>query len=359
MWCIVMTRTLSLMVSGLIPCFFCAATFASDKMPLSRRLSVNKHGVNSIEFSADGSRIVVGYDDSLSIWRVADARLVEQRALLGVGDGPVNNAHFSMDGKQVVHVSDRQVKAYEINSKSACQVLLETGTGKVGPHQMDLSPDGTLLAVTGVDSDPAAKRKVDVGKLIVYDLKARRTRMSVLLLDQTPDSLRFAPDGMSLVVAGSGMLRFYSMKEFKETKRIKTRANQNHGYDAIEFSPDGTKVVVRIQFSGFELWDVVCAKKVRELAVAGDIVCESRIVSREFTFSPDGKTIAMSPCAGRIELRDVSTGKLLSVVFTNELITALAFSPKGNVLASGSIGSRGELILWNVKQMLSRGVKAK
>lgn len=331
----------------------CVVATAGEEPSLSRRLQKYEYGVNSIKFSRDGTRIVVGTDDTLAVWRVSGGQLIEKREFV-IGDLGVYEAQLYKKGKSVIYVLHGKVMTYDLNSSRKSRVLFETGmVNSDRQFIMDVSPDGMLVAVAG--SDASSESKFAQGTLTIHDLRTRKSRKHAFGSRFLPNAVRFAPNGKSLAIAGDQHVRLLSLVTFKKTKDIDMSADI---IDAIAFSPDGTKILARCSGRSYELWDIRQGKRLRKFAQ--DLKKgETRITSRACAFSPDGKLIALSPCEGRIELRETSTGNLVSAVSTKELINVLTFSPKGDILASGGDVSTGELHLWDVKQILRRGVKSK
>src|SRR5688500_19458793 len=58
-------------------------------------------------------------------------------------------------------------------------------------------------------------------------------------------------------------------------------------------------------------------------------------VPRELSFSPDSKTLATSSVDSTIKLWDLETGKLKTVLRNPSALASLAYSPDGQLLATG------------------------
>jgi len=74
------------------------------------------------------------------------------------------------------------------------------------------------------------------------------------------------------------------------------------------------------------------------------------------TFSPDGRLLAVSSDGGTIQLWDVSTDlvqSLLTIAGHRKQITDLAFSPDGDQLATSSLD--GTVVLWDIAQSIDQG----
>ena len=151
-------------------------------------------------------------------------------------------------------------------------------------------------------------------------------------------SLVFTPDGKGLVTAGGDNLpRLWDVatgKLLREFTNIPKPQIINTSYCAVSgatLSPDGRILAVRSgQMGNLYLLETATGKRLHEFTCEGTY---SRLpwLALDFAFSPDGKAIA-ARLDGRLELRDVATGRLLWQEKEKGTV-GLAFSPDGKVLA--------------------------
>lgn len=154
--------------------------------------------VNSIAFSADGSRVAVACGE-LRVWNLRTGRL----QVLGSQNDGITKVAFSPDGTRIA--STRILKRDEANGTPDVDIWdLRTGNkhsiGNYGGNwggwsaPVSFSPDGTQLAAGGGD-----------GVVRIWDPESGRMR-SLRIFDRTDDrveSIAFSPDGKR-IVAGSG-----------------------------------------------------------------------------------------------------------------------------------------------------------
>ena len=204
--------------------------------------------------------------------------------------------------------------------------------------------------------------------------------------------IAFSPDGIRLAVATSMGVWLYDAKTFDE---IALLTGHKEAVTAVAFSPDGTKLasVSGFHFPGtLKLWDVKTGQNIATLHVKSgsvnsvafspdgnklawadqlwdvktkqqlDILKDNRLF--EVAFSPDGKILAgtgISAIArtrsGIIKLYDAETGQLINTLAATQRtklsestkrISSIAFSPDGQLLASGSANG-GTIKLWDVE----------
>jgi WD40 repeat protein len=110
---------------------------------------------------------------------------------------------------------------------------------------------------------------------------------------------------------------------------------------SVAFNPDGKTLASGSEDGTIKLWDVAIGKNLATLKLKVDEV-EVNCV----TFSPDGKTLA-GGTEERIELWDVASRKNTVSLTHGDAVLAIAFSPGGETLASGSTG--GTIKVWNMR----------
>lgn len=201
-------------------------------------------------------------------------------------------------------------------------------------HSLDISPDGSLLAI-GDDDSTIRLWKTLSGKK-VKDLRSQRYAAMVVA---------FSPDGSLIASGGPG-----EEVILWDTKPGRSRAHlDSPDTHSLAFSPDGRMLVTVAGNEYFpetlalQVWDIEAAMSVE--AIPLDVQPAS------IAFSPDGTLLATSSVGGDLQLWNVDGQTIIERLTLdndeNLNIRGLAFSPDGRVLASGSNG--GLARLWDVE----------
>ena len=257
----------------------------------------------SVSISSDGKYIAAGSgvqyswgivkDNTARIWETSSGRLIHSFTEYS---GHVNCVTFSPDGRVLATGSeDKTIKFWNVETGEKLSTISE-GIGKVS--SIAFSPDGQTLAIGNLNN--AVKLlNVAVGETLKTLLEERKTILIALI---TP--VQFSPDGQSLA--------------------------------SISLPPLNDSCIV--------VWNLKTQQKPREFRF--------RTTLPEFcdmAFHPNSRLLAV-PDEKIIRLWNIETGYELDS-FSEHVNTAcaVAFSPNGQILASGDMG--GSIKLWDATTM--------
>ena len=244
-----------------------------------------------------------------------------------LGKGKIHEIQYSPDGTILAVASGIGIWFYDTRTHQEISLLTEH-TSVV--DCLAFSPDGRFLASGSKD-----------GTILLWGYKSADGSVSVqtkLTVDRGEISglnLAFSPDGKTLASGTDDTIQFWDTIT-GEQKSALTSFNT-----FLSFSPDGTTIIVCVDRNGtISLWNPITGK--HKKTVPGHI---DRVAS--VALSPNGKTIAMGSDDGPIHLYDLDTSKNKITLFGHkEYVQCLAFSSDGKMLVSGS---RDQTVrLWDV-----------
>jgi len=154
-------------------------------------------------------------------------------------------------------------------------------------------------------------------------------------------SVAYSPDGNTLA-SGSLQIKLWDVVTGQETRTLAPYPLAPN-WNTVVFSPDGSSLAsITSLFETVKLWDVATGQEIRALIGHTDQVLS-------VAYSPDGNILATGSDDGTIKLWDVATGQELRTFrgrYTLAyLFQSIAFSPDGNTIASGSLET---IKLWDV-----------
>jgi WD40 repeat protein/serine/threonine protein kinase len=136
------------------------------------------------------------------------------------------------------------------------------------------------------------------------------------------------------------------------TKEVVTRLASNGQAMSLAFDPSGRRLAVYGDDRSVSLWDLESKKIAKRFAAAGPDGLFKGVVR----FSPSGNWLAIGETDGHVHLVDAGTCEVrISFRAASEGITALAFSPDGMLLASGSGYANSAVQLWKIPSGDSEG----
>jgi WD40 repeat protein len=330
---------------------------ASDSTPISH-----------LAFSADDKNLVTGMStETITSWPIAsNTPKLKHSALLADNPqdeaGPLPLVAFSADAKRVVTIG-RQMIVWDVATTKKIKEISITSDDP--PNQVLFSRDGSTMAIrtagtsvrllnTSTWKEIASVRSLaasssfvsgvvfgDRGKTLavsaadktirVWSAKVGEELRTIERESSTTPFIAISPDGSLIATpeswSGSGYgARVVRRADGKEVGKLNDLSSSPEG---VAFSPDGKTVFVALSYGLLE-WNPTSGavtKKLPRVYASG----------YRFAFAPDRSAIFYDGAPRRSELWDIATEKKrFDMVGHSGEIRAVAYSPRGDVVASGA-----------------------
>lgn len=282
-----------------------------------------------LAWSPDGRYLASGERDrAFWVWDIAQHK---QRTTFYGTMSPVRALAFSPDSRTLdTACEDGSLQVWDLET-GHCFRIWQSFARTV--HEIAWSPDGTRLASGGNDR-----------LVTVWDV-AKRERLHLLRGHKaTIWGISWSPDGRWLASCGEGStIRIWDAVKGINENVLTDPALADAQLFATAWSPDGERLAVASHRNGMLIYNI--------RTQTWQSVARSNVPPRlrRVEWSADGKSLAASGEGGAILIWDADDYSLRATLGGHRgMVTALAWSPDGTRLASGSWGHGGDqLFIWD------------
>ncbi|MCO6492546.1 MAG: hypothetical protein J5I98_29280 [Phaeodactylibacter sp.] len=290
-------------IVGIPTTSFYQAVFSND---------AQEYDITALDFSPDNQWVVSGtLEGDVRIWNRENGAEIGWYSFDNeTGSNTVNSVRFHPDGHSIF-VARNNGSILQIRPDGS--VIQEFTAHQEPVRELDISPDGTLLATAGADSTAALWDTT--GQLLA---KLRGHSAGVLAIDISNDGrfvLSGSADGEARIWDTDGhLLRAFRPGDTKINTAV--------------FSPDGQ----RLLFGCSDFTARLFAIDGTSIATIGGHTEEVVKVK----FSPDGRYLITASADHTARIWSAGGEEILRLAGHPEALSALAISPDGNWIATGS-----------------------
>ncbi|HIK03610.1 MAG TPA: AAA-like domain-containing protein [Trichormus sp. M33_DOE_039] len=294
----------------------------------------SKHGgVESVVFSPDGQLLASGGDDGKIRLRRLDGSLINTLTH-GI---EVNSISFSPDGQRIASGdSNGTIKIWHRRGELVNTLFSSAGTND-GINDVRFSPDGISLA--------SIRRNGEI------NLWSRDGRPIATLLSKSTyalSELAFASDGSTLIATSGEQIKQWQLQRNDD---LFTTIRHGDRYFSTIFSPNWQTIVTSGRIGNLETIKVWNRNGTLMKTLTSNGVTERRsgktpvYYGPTLAFSPERQILAFSDI-NDIKLWNQETDRTTSLTGHSAFIAKIAFSPDGQIIASGD--RSGVIKLWQI-----------
>lgn len=262
--------------------------------------------INTAKFSPDGTMLVTASSDStIIVWEVLTGKILHE---MEGHSNEVTWAEFSPDGSKIVSASwDNTLKLWSVATGEQVMTIRKNNNQF---QSVQFSKDGEKMVTTSQNDAPA-----------VWDAKTGDPVITLKWKYQMGPVYASINNDASIIYT-AGYDHTGTSWDAKTGELLRERNMERNQPNSMELSPDGQYLLTASWEKKPKIWNIQTGESVKEID-AGMITSVG--------FSNNGKNIVTGSISGTAQIRDFSTGKILSELkgFTNGA-GAFMFSPDGS-----------------------------
>ncbi|UBF29096.1 WD40 repeat domain-containing protein [Kovacikia minuta CCNUW1] len=315
---------------------------------LQLQLSNSMAGISDVAISPDGNSLaIINYSNPFIVWDRRSGHILFSLPLTSQNSS-VTAVAFSPD-KNALLTGDFSQPNKQLTLWNAQTGKLEKKLASQGSYitTIAFSPDGKIVASGGRDDNAIRVWNLYTGQLKYVFIMPRRIVQ-----------IGFSSD--SNFVRGADLAGTVHTYDIKTGKLIQTLADSKNEigvedvFSKVAFASNGKLMARGDANKGISLWNLETGNRIR--IFSGHFYDSAHALA----FSPNSKILATVGYSGRRELAtgmryhdlrlwDVQTGRLLGQSDKERHIMALAFTPDGKELITGSYP--GQLLIWDISEI--------
>jgi WD40 repeat protein len=301
---------------------------------LQRQLPLGAQGANDVQFSPDGTEVVIAAQNgNVNIYQLATGRVVTS---LSAAETDCLTATFSPDGRHIVAgYSSGTGRVWEV-AKSFPLTLLLGHNDQIDTAQF--SPDGSEV-VTGSGD----------GTIRVWYSQPRELRTEITMPAQgaTPTGLITAGYIRDQIIAADE--NGYAYLFTAGGKRV-VSVDTSQSMHAAAWDRAGTEIASASPSGTVDVWHAVNSGYVQTFLPSPIDASQS---TGDVAVSPDGARLAiLTNHMDTVQVRSATTGMLTQVLNANNPIEEIAFSPDGQQIIGAD--EFGQVEVWSDKTAVPR-----
>ncbi|HEX4381700.1 MAG TPA: WD40 repeat domain-containing protein, partial [Myxococcales bacterium] len=292
-------------------------TWTAAQLTLLLSLKGHEGAVTSVDYAFDASSLVSSGDDgTLRLWTLPAGTM---KIIRGSGHQPVSHVAFAASDTVISASNDGTVRFFSMGGDQLARI--NTSGGAV----IGLAVPAIKGAIAALQQDAHALLIDPVSRLVVAQLEG----------DDAIGALGESADGTALVTASrDGRLRGWKVTPGARELRLRG-ASDFAGGTALAVAPK--RAAVGDQAGHITLWNIVSGQPDSVLDLA-----QGPVTSLAFT--KDGKYLAASGHEDKAFIFETSHGNRVVLEGHTDLVNAVALSPDGATVATGS--ADGSVRLW-------------
>ena len=300
---------------------------------IAKQLARHQNKVKSVAWSPSSTLLASGGDDlKVFVWDIANSQAIQE--LEGHADNVLSVA-FSFDGTLLASAGDISDKSIIVWDTQTFEQLDRLTDYSLSVESVVFIPKaGDVLLASGSRDTSVRLYEVTTEQPLNRSLVTSRGEVIASGLDQTGAQL------FARYIASQSDLRVTMLVDGKE-QEVRSGLSNFRRVTSAAFSPDGTSLAYSADNGRISIVSVESGEEIRSLpnapGPAYSLALNDRYLASSHCAAP---SVDVSACQqNEIWLWDLSTGEPSGdpLVGHTNYITSLAFSPDGEMLASGSL----------------------